>query len=135
MGQRHAGFHCLLNNGDFPWGVLRLRNSCPNKTPVISMIRASVRHTSKPVSYFKIHSLYDISRGLLKRYRKPFNPESDDNVFSMSRKFPTRFNNKTERRCFTVVSLYLCCIPSFLTDALLFKWHPILVSVKETQFS
>lgn len=38
MGHYHAGFHCLLNNGDFFLRCFTLMELLPSKIPVISKL-------------------------------------------------------------------------------------------------
>ncbi|EFA0869909.1 DUF3491 domain-containing protein, partial [Escherichia coli] len=63
MGHRHTGFHCLLNNGDFFLRSFTFTKLLPQQNSSHLKISTSVRHISKPISYFKIHPLSGVSRG------------------------------------------------------------------------
>ncbi|EIG83231.1 hypothetical protein BvCmsKSP011_00307 [Escherichia coli] len=63
MGHRHTGFHCLLNNGDFFLRSFTFTKLLPQQNSSHLKIRTSVRHISRPISYFKIHPLPGVSRG------------------------------------------------------------------------
>nr|AAP79025.1 ORF169a [Shigella flexneri] len=66
MGHRHARLHCLLNNGNFFLRSFTFTKLQPQQSSSHLKIRTSVRHISKPISYFKIHPLSGVSRGRLK---------------------------------------------------------------------
>lgn len=63
MWHRHARLHCLLNNANFFLRSFTFTKLQPRQSSSHLKIRTSVRHISKPVSYFKIHPLSGVSRG------------------------------------------------------------------------
>ncbi len=66
MGHPHARLRCLLSNGNFFLRSFTFTKLLPQQSSSYIKIRTSVRHISKPISYFKIHLLSGISGGQLR---------------------------------------------------------------------